>query len=269
MERKWPMNHLLQQQLNRIEKKEQKLTRSENQSIITTTVTPVLSKIQDKIPAKLKSTLDGAFYKGFQLVFDKGTTYIEKTYQKDKLLLEHDINNYALEKRMNKKHFNKLDRNSKQSNLLNTSFSALEGGILGLLGIGIPDIPLFLSVLMKTVYEVALSYGFTYDSAEEKTYILLLLSSAVSKGEKQKGYDQQLELFGDKIDHKAVFDLSLDNQMKETASVLSEALLTIKFIQGIPFVGVVGGIANYTIVNRVGKYAALKYKKRYLKKKTE
>lgn len=57
-------------------------------------------KIQDKIPEKLKDTLELAFYKSFKLVFEKGHIYIEKTYNKDKLQLGYDLNNYALEKTM-------------------------------------------------------------------------------------------------------------------------------------------------------------------------
>lgn len=37
--------------------------------------------------------------------------------------------------------------------------SGVEGVGLGLLGIGLPDIPLFTAVILKSVYEIALSYG--------------------------------------------------------------------------------------------------------------
>jgi len=46
--------------------------------------------------------------------------------------------------------------------MVNTSITVLEGGGLGLLGIGLPDIPLFIAVIMRTIYEVALSYGYDY-----------------------------------------------------------------------------------------------------------
>jgi hypothetical protein len=143
----------------------------------------------------------------------------------------------------------------------------LEGGILGLLGIGLPDIPLFLSVIVKTIYEVALSYGYQYDTPEERTYLLLLICGAITKGEQQLEFDKDLELLGVKIDHNIVDDLSLEKQMKDTAHVLSDSLLTAKFIQGIPIVGAIGGAVNYNILNKIGKYAGIKYKKRYLQKK--
>ena len=40
-----------------------------------------------------------------------------------------------------------------------------------------------------------------------------------------------------------------------------------KFIQGLPIVGVLGSITNYQVINKVSKYARIRYKKRYLNKK--
>jgi hypothetical protein len=135
------------------------------------------------------------------------------------------------------------------------------------LGVGLPDIPLFISVILKTIYEVALSYGFDYTSDQEKTYILLLISSAMSKGEEQKKNDEELEKLGTLLDHNLMKEVDLTAQMKSTSEVLSDAMLTTKFIQGIPIVGAVGGVANYTILNKITSFARIKYKKRYLNKK--
>lgn len=261
------MNQIYDKQMRRLEKMEQRLLQRQDSPLFKEKVKPVVDKLQDKIPAKLKSTLDAAFYKGFQLVFDKGTAIIEKTYNKERIEMEHDIKDYALNKKFSKKHVKQLDKHSKQATLLNTSFSALEGGIMGLLGIGLPDIPLFLSVIMKTIYEIALSYGFPYDTSEERAYILLLIRAAVAGEEKMLSYNKEVDALGDRLDRGLVVDMDLEEQMKHTADVLSDALLTAKFIQGIPLVGAVGGVVNYTILNRISKYATVKYKKRYLSKK--
>lgn len=192
---------------------------------------------------------------------------IEKTYRKEKIELEYDINDYAIDKKINKRHMNRLDKQSVQSKLLNTSFSAVEEGVLGVLGIGLPDIPIFLSVIMKTIYEVALSYGFDYNTAEEKNYILLLICGAITKGDKQKEFDHQIEELGAELDYNILVHVNVEDQMKITSEVLSEVLLTAKFVQGIPIVGAVGGIVNYNILNKISSYARIKYKKRYLQKK--
>jgi len=120
---------------------------------------------------------------------------------------------------------------------------------------------------MKTIYEVALSYGFDYKSDKEKKYILLLICVSMTKAEEQKEYNKQLELFEDKMDENIYTGIDEQEQMKITAGVLSKALLTAKFIQGLPLVGVVGGVINHNIVNKIGKMAVFKYKKRYLTEK--
>ncbi len=261
------MDQQLGNQLKNIEIKEQRFLKQSDKDFLANTLSPVMDKVQDKIPKQLKDTLDTAFYKGFQLVFEKGSPLIEKTYNKDKIELEFDINNYAMDKRMNKRHINRLDRQSKQSTLVNSSISVLEGGMLGLLGVGLPDIPLFLGVLVKTIYEIALSYGFRYDTPEEKAYIMLLISGSLTRGEKQTELNKELELLSDRIDSSIEVTPDLEQSMKDTSNHLSEALLAAKFIQGIPVVGAVGGAVNYSIISRTAKFAGLKYKKRYLLKK--
>jgi hypothetical protein len=231
------------------------------------TISPVIDKLEGKIPKKLKSALDTAFYKGFQFVFEKGSNLIEKTYNKDKIELEHDINNYAIDRKPIPKYFKKIDHQYKQTTLLNSSISILEGGALGVLGIGLPDIPLFLSVVIKTMYEIALSYGFDYSSVEERYYILLLICGAVTNDEEQLEFDKKVNQIGEEIDHNIISDLDFEQQLKQTSGILSDVLLTAKFLQGIPIIGAVGGVVNYTILNRIAKYAGIKYKKRFLHKK--
>ncbi|HHV10163.1 MAG TPA: EcsC family protein [Clostridiales bacterium] len=253
--------------MKHLDRQENKLLNKPESSLMKTTITPMKEKIEGLIPKQLKSTLNAAFYKGFQLIFEKGNAYIEKTYDKEKLSLDFDVNNYALDKKLNQRHMRRLDKASTQSRLVNTSFSVAEGGILGFLGVGIPDIPLFLAVIIRTLNEIALSYGFNYETEEEKTYTLLLICGAISKGEKQKEYNRKVEELGNQIDLDIVDDINFDEQMRITSDLFSETLLTAKFIQGIPVVGAIGGVVNYNIINKISSYARIKYKKRYLGKK--
>ena len=69
IEREW-------ESLNRKEKKFETKQIQKNTSIIN-------KKLYAIIPQKLRSTLDIAFNKAFELVFETGTTVIEKTYNKE------------------------------------------------------------------------------------------------------------------------------------------------------------------------------------------
>lgn len=260
---------VIKNQLGKIQKQEQKILNKKENAFIKSNITPIVDKIQEKIPSKLKSTLDVAFYKGFQLVFEKGNIYIEKTYNKNKIQLNYDLNNYAVDKTMSNKYMNKLDKQSNNSQFINSSIAVLEGGILGVLGIGLPDIPLFISVIIKTINEIALSYGFDYNKEEEKAFILSLICGAITSGEKQHEFDKRVDKLAEHFAQEIHMNIDLKEEMKATANVLSDALLTAKFIQGIPFVGVVGGIVNHTIIKKISNYSKIKYKKRYLLSKIE
>ncbi|WP_312444451.1 EcsC family protein [Lacrimispora sp.] len=257
------MRRQFDKQVKQIKREEYKLLNKKENPLLKASIEPVADKIQSYIPSKLKTALETAFYKGFRLVFEKGNIYIEKTYDKDKIQLEYDLNNYAIGKRTERKYLKRLDQHSKQSQMINSSISVIEGGVLGALGIGLPDIPLFLSLVMKSVYEIALSYGYHYETEEEKAYILLLICTAMTKQEQQKEFYQKLEKLGDDIDSKIIPEINLEELIKTTAGILSESLLTAKFIQGIPLVGAVGGFVNYSIIRKISKFAGVKYKKRY------
>ncbi len=263
------MSSLIKKQLKQIEKQENKFLSKEKNTFILSKISPVKEKIEGKIPQGLKATLNGAFMRGFQLVFEKGIGYIEKTYNKDQMQLEHELNNYALEKSHTKKYIRKLDKGANGSKRLNSTISVLEGGVLGVLGIGLPDIPLFISVIIRTVYQVALSYGYSYEKEEEKQYILLTICGAITYGEEQKKYNEEIDVLGEKIEQKVSLNQDLQEYIQTTSDLLSDSLLTAKFIQGIPIVGVIGGAVNYSMVSKIGKYATIKYKKRYLLSKNK
>lgn len=257
------MSRQFDKQVKQIKREEHKLLNKKENPLWKASIEPVTDKIQSYIPGKLRTALETAFYKGFRLVFEKGNIYIEKTYDKDKIQLEYDLNNYAIGKSTDRKYRKRLDLHSRQSQMINSSISVIEGGVLGAFGIGLPDIPLFLSLVMKSVYEIALSYGYHYETEEEKAYVLLLICTAMTKQERQKEFYQKLENLGESIDYNMIPEINLEEHIKTTAGVLSESLLTAKFIQGIPLVGAVGGIVNYNIIRKISKFAGVKYKKRY------
>lgn len=258
------MKKVIIKQLAKIDKKERKVLEQKKNKFYEEKVSPIIEKIEEKIPKKLKDTLDIAFYNGFNLVLSKGTKYIEKLYDKDKIQLEHDIKNYAVEKAGTKKSIRNLDSLSKRSSLINTGISTIEGGGLGLLGIGLPDIPLFITMIIKTIYEISLSYGFDYEKEEEQLYVLNLICGALSTGEEQHEYNERLDRLSSDIDGKVAIVYDLETEVMKASKVLSKSMLTSKFIQGLPLVGVVGSVSNFKVINKISKFSKLKYKKRYL-----
>ena len=62
----------------------------------------------------------------------------------------------------------------------------------------------------------------------------------------------------------AVMKEELDEQMQKTAAAFAADMLLLKFVQGLPVVGLLGGAANPVYYRKVMRYVELKYRKRYL-----
>ena len=223
-------------------------------------------KLEEKIPEKLEETLNTAFIKAFDLVFEKGTGLIEKTYNKDQQKTDYQVREYAAGLKESRKTVKAFGRQSQGTRMKNLMISGVEGVGLGLLGIGLPDIPLFTAVILKSVYEIALSYGFEYESEKEQWFILKMIETALEKGEELERNNSLLNAW---IDQNGIGETvkGRKEQSKETAAALAEALLYMKFLQGIPVVGVAGGAADTVYLKKITDYAELKYKRRFLRKK--
>lgn len=224
---------------------------------------PLLEKrLENLVPASLKETLDGAFCKAFRLIFDKGGGVVEKTLQKEKRQQDFLINQYTNEIRQSRRSLCAFSKKAANSGRVNLLISGASGIGMGILGIGLPDVPVFIGTVLKAIYETALDYGFTYESEEEQYFILLLISGAMSHGtdllELSRSADEYMES-GRLPEH-----YSRSEQIRQTAEILSEELLFMKFIQGIPLVGVAGGMFNAVWMKQVTEYAEFKYRKRFL-----
>ena len=191
----------------------------------------LLQKLDRFIPEKLSGTLAAAFFKAFQVIFEKGTRLIELTYNRKKKQADFMVNNYANEMYGNIKTARSFTKDAKGSRLLNMIISFVEGVVLGLLGLGIPDIPLFMAIVLKGVYEQ--------------------LNEAIDIIASDGG-----EIGG--------WSISKEDQMRLTSDSLSKEMLYTKFIQGWTILGVFGGIFDPVYVNRITKYALLKYRRRFL-----
>ncbi len=219
-------------------------------------------KLAEKIPDKLQEALHTAFYKAFAMIFEKGTGFIEKTYKREAIEQDYKIGQYAVEMKQNKKALRSLSKNASYSGMGNMALSGVMGIGMGALGIGVPDIPVFTGMIFKSIYEIALRYGYNYETQEERTYILLLIQGAVSYGEALKEIDQEVNSYIEtgqfiRKDEK-------EEQLKKAAAVLSKELLYMKFLQGIPIVGVIGGAYDVIYMKQITEYAELKYRHRYL-----
>lgn len=90
-----------------------------------------------------------------------------------------------------------------------------------------------------------------------------MIQGATAYGEEQKRANEKVDSYLE--DEKSLDGGSLDEIIEETAGILSRELLYMKFLQGIPVVGVVGGAFDLKYMKDITAYTELKYRKRYYK----
>lgn len=219
--------------------------------------------LEEKVPEKVYAGLNSAFAKGFSLVFQHGRKLIEKTYKKDVIHQQHTARNEGFQTSGSRKEMKLLHKNARKANTLNITLTTVEGIGLGALGVGMPDIVLFLTTVLRGVYETALHYGFEYESRFEQMLLLKMMAASLSAGEDWFHRNKEVNdwiLAGPREISEEDFQV----QIQDTASVFAVDMLLLKFIQGLPVIGVLGGAANPLYYNKILSYTQLKYKRRYL-----
>lgn len=250
----------LQKELEQLEKRERRLERSAGKQ-----EPPEWKKaLETKVPEKVRVNLEKAFCKAFSVVFQHGNTLIEKTYDKEELQKDHEIQAYAVELKGNRRELRRMRKAAGAADLRNMALATVEGAGLGLLGIGLPDIVIFIGMLMKGVYEAALHYGFDYDSPQERLFILKMMEASLSRGEERIRADREVDAMCAAIPEPEEAKSLLKAQMDRTAEVFAMDMLLLKFIQGLPVVGLLGGAGNPVYYRRIMKYVQIRYHKRYL-----
>ncbi len=222
----------------------------------------VAPQLSAKIPETLCSTLNAAFTKAFELVYHSATPLIEKTYNKQNAQQQYQINQFTYQLRPNKKSLRTFSKQASSANAANLLFSAAEGVGLGLIGCGLPDIPLFTGVILRNLYEISANYGYDYTKPEEQFYQLLVIQGAMSYGTELDACLEQLDMYTKSV---AIADKDdIKSQIKASAAALADEMLFLKFVQGIPLVGVVGGLSDTVFLRRIQHFAMLNYQYRFL-----
>ena len=218
--------------------------------------------LASKVPPTLQGTLDKAFSKAFHTVFEKGTGVIEKTYKKEEIRKQYQINDYVAGLSDTRKSLKAFSKKASGSGTLNLAISGVSGVGLGVLGIGIPDIVLFTGLVLKSVYEIALNYGYDYENEDERRFILLLIQGALTHGKEMQEINGRVNAYIENGRH--VEAETIEECISATAGCMSKELLYMKFLQGIPVVGAVGGAYDAIYMKKIVKYAELKYRRRFL-----
>lgn len=255
-------------ELRDCQEKEQKLLFEDPfwKKAVSKTTGSVKAKIEDKIPEKLEDTLNKAFTAAFKMVFQEGKVLIKKTYNEETLKSEYADKRVGVQTKGDRSLIKKLRRPAEKRYFKSLGVAATEGVGLGLLGIGLPDIPILIGNMIRTCTVSAQSHGLDTDRKDEQVYMLMMIRLAAMPVEERTAVNRQLDALGDAIDSGKEIFLDLETEMKETSERLSMTLLFSRFVMGLPVVGVAGGLYNPVIVSQLHQLAEVKYEARLLKR---
>lgn len=141
--------------------------------------------------------------------------------------------------------------------------AAAEGGLTGAGGLllGLADFPILLGIKLKMLFDIAALYGFDVKDYKERIYILHIFEAAFSSQEHRRAvyytmnnWETQKQALPDDI---YAFDWrSLQQEYRDYIDLA-------KMAQLVPGIGAVVGImANYGLINQLGKTAVNAYRMR-------
>lgn len=220
--------------------------------------------LEEKIPDKLEETLRKAFISAFKMVYRSGKTIIDRTYDAEALSSEYENKREGIRNIGNRSVLKKMRRTGGKRGLKAMGMATAEGVGLGLLGIGIPDVPILIGNLVRLCTMSAKSHGIHVDSKEEQLFMLLLIELVALPTSERGCVDRRLNLLAEDIAKGHTIVEDLESQMTETAEALATAMLFSHFVMGLPIVGVAGGLYNTVIVSQLHQLAEIKYEKRML-----
>lgn len=142
-----------------------------------------------------------------------------------------------------------------------------EGGITGAGGIllGLADFPILLGIKLKMLFDIAALYGFDGKDYKERVYILQVFGLAFSSQEHRQNVYRQI---ADWEVYKQTLPDDINRfEWRSFQQEYRDYIDLAKMAQLIPGIGaVVGIIANYTLINQLGKTAMNAYRMRLFRK---
>lgn len=239
--------------IKKLDKKQERLLHKQSLS------GPIQKKIRTHVPVKAMQALETAFEKSFIVIFQKGTPWIEKaTHIKDKQELAQYFRS-SFDCEQNKQKLKRFDQNARKTSYQYAAITQVKSSVLGLFGIGIPDIPLYLATLLSGIYQIATIYGYDIHEDKEQAYVLLLICAMCDEEEKREEWKNMMDAM--KHGQKKY---SISELITYASHALAYSELQAKFLQGIPIAGIAGAFMSTATQNRILAFARTSYKRRML-----
>jgi uncharacterized protein (DUF697 family) len=145
-----------------------------------------------------------------------------------------------------------------------TNTAATEGAITGAGGflLGLADFPLWLSIKMKMLFEIAAAYGFETRDYKERVYLLHIFQLAFSSQKHRNNTYATMARWSE--EKKSLPDDIHQFDWRSFQQEYRDYIDLAKLLQLIPGIGaVVGAYVNHRLTNKLGKFAMNAYRMRW------
>jgi len=143
------------------------------------------------------------------------------------------------------------------------STAAVEGGITGFGGFlsGMADLPLWLTIKIKMLFQIAANYGIDVKDYKERVYVLHIFQLTFSS---QQHRNKVFEIMANWEAHVELLPDDIHNFDWRTFQLEYRDYIDLaKLLQLIPGVGaIIGSFVNYRLTNKLGKNAMNAYRLR-------
>jgi len=115
------------------------------------------SLAEDRVPKGIQSKLNEAFCKAFQVIFDRGMPAVERTINRRGIENRWEENIHHAQILRDTSSIRNITREATKDSMRGMLLSGASGVGLGVLGIGLPDVPVFAGMIMRDV-NIKVSY---------------------------------------------------------------------------------------------------------------
>ena len=224
-------------------------------------------RMAESLPAVYKETLDLAFYQNLMMLLDPEKDVVSGLINREELEEKFHRLDRAVDADAGFKALGHMEREAAKLNGSELSAAALEGLGLGSIGIGSPETVILTLLMLRTLYETALLYGFNIDHPWEKDLALMLLSAAFSSGEDAYREQQALTRVLKGLADGVTPEIDREKRIRAAASHMAGSMSLQKFVQGIPVIGAAGLFFNSAAIKRLQTLSRCVYKQLYLQMK--
>lgn len=259
-----------QKRLEKLEDRERRLLEPQEPSLAARKVSELAAPVRERLGGKSRAVeksaelLERAFERSFDLVLEKGSGLIGRMCGERRKLERYEA---FAKKPLSGWELTRLGCEAAMGASANLVFSTVQGGAMGALGIGLPDVPIFLGAVLKTLFEISLRFGFPYHLPQEQVYQLLLIGAAVGPEQERRCAAADADRTAQEIRMGGTLSISREEAKRRAAHALCSAALAGKLVQGTPIIGVYGGFQNGVLLRKIGSMAAVKYQQRLLRER--